>query len=283
VHSVQVRNEEDSILSKPAELWVVAPPHITAQPSNQTAVLGASVSFAVTASGSAPFSYQWRKNGRDINGANGPILALTNLEDADAGTYSVEVTNAAESILSQGAVLNLIAPLQRPPTLSAFADLTLLENSFVTGIAFTIDDEETPAAFLTLSVDSSNQELLPSSNIFLGGSGNNRLLGLIPVPDRSGTAKISIAVSDGSASTIRSFLVTVGASGVQLGIKRLSAKEVRLTLNCPPNHPHVVETSNDLVNWTQLSILVSATGSVEFTDPDVQSTQQRFYRARRAD
>ena len=70
---------------------------------------------------------------------------------------------------------------------------------------------------------------------------------------------------------------------MQLGIKRLSAKEAQLTLNCPPNHPHVVEISSDLINWTQLSTLVSATGSVEFTDPDVQSTQQRFYRARRAD
>jgi hypothetical protein len=283
VYSVQVRNEEDSILSQPAELSVVAPPYITAQPSSQTAVLGASVNFIVTASGSAPFRYQWRKNGSDINGANGSSLELTNLEDADAGTYSVEVSNAADSILSQGALLNLTPPPQSPPTLSAFADLTMLENSFVIGIAFTIDDKETPVSFLTLSVDSSNQDLIPLSNIFLGGSGNDRLLGLIPVPDRSGTARISIGVSDGSASTTRSFLVTVRVNDAQIGIKRLSARGVQLTLNCPPNHPYVIESSSDLIKWFQLSILVGATGSIEFTDLDVQSTQQRFYRARQAD
>lgn len=90
-------------------------------------------------------------------------------------------------------------------------------------------------------------------------------------------------MSDGLASSAKSFLVTVRAGDARLTIKGVSAQEVELTLNCPPNHQNVVEFSNDLINWTPLSILVSATGSVEFTDLNAHDAQQRFYRARQAD
>lgn len=71
-----------------------APPSTLSQhPQSQTAVLGATVTFSVNATGSGPLSYQWKKNGADIAGATGSTLTLTNVQYADAAGYSVVVSN----------------------------------------------------------------------------------------------------------------------------------------------------------------------------------------------
>src|ERR1019366_8014598 len=44
------------------------PPSIVTQPQSQTVGVGSNVTFTVTASGTAPLSYQWRLNGTNIAG-----------------------------------------------------------------------------------------------------------------------------------------------------------------------------------------------------------------------
>src|SRR5262249_53647672 len=44
-------------------------PTIATQPSNQTVTAGQTATFSVTATGTAPLSYQWQKNAADISGA----------------------------------------------------------------------------------------------------------------------------------------------------------------------------------------------------------------------
>src|SRR5260370_7554793 len=50
----------------------VVPPSITTQPVSQTVTAGQTATFSVTAAGTAPFSYQWRKNGTPITGPSSP-------------------------------------------------------------------------------------------------------------------------------------------------------------------------------------------------------------------
>jgi hypothetical protein len=85
-------------------------------------------------------------------------------------------------------------------------------NSSVTGIPFTIQDEETPAAALTLSVSSANLSLLPLSGISFGGSGTNRTVNLAPTPGQFGTAPVTITVSDGTNTASSSFALMVSPS-----------------------------------------------------------------------
>jgi len=87
-----------------------APPSIIHQPQSQTAVNGASVNFTVTASGTAPLSYQWHFNGSDIAGATSTVLHLGAVQDTDAGTYSVTVSNIYGSVTSSDATLTVQAP-----------------------------------------------------------------------------------------------------------------------------------------------------------------------------
>jgi hypothetical protein len=82
-------------------------PLITAQPTSQSFATGATITLTFSVTGTAPLSYQWRKNGADIGGATSPSLVLTSLTAAGAGSYTVVVTNPFGSVTSSAAVLTL--------------------------------------------------------------------------------------------------------------------------------------------------------------------------------
>lgn len=82
-------------------------PAITAQPASQTVNAGANVTFSVTASGTAPLTYQWRKGGNPIGGATASSYVINGAATNDAGSYDVVVTNGAGSVTSTAAILTL--------------------------------------------------------------------------------------------------------------------------------------------------------------------------------
>lgn len=82
---------------------------ITAQPANQTAVVGTTVTFTVSARGVPGPSLQWRKNGVEIAGAREASLTLSDVQGGDAGIYSVQVVNSEGSVTSAGATLTVVA------------------------------------------------------------------------------------------------------------------------------------------------------------------------------
>lgn len=66
--------------------------------------------FSVTAGGTRPLYYQWRFNGTNLPGAASSSLTITNVQLQHVGTYSVEITNSAGSILSSDAILTVTVP-----------------------------------------------------------------------------------------------------------------------------------------------------------------------------
>lgn len=80
-------------------------PSIVTQPTNQTVAAGANASFSVVANGSTPLSYQWKFNGTNLAGAMSSALTISNAQPANAGSYSVVITNAYGSITSSNATL----------------------------------------------------------------------------------------------------------------------------------------------------------------------------------
>ncbi len=82
-------------------LRFVHPPAISIQPISASAECGISnATFSVTATGSAPLSYQWRHAGTNLPGANASFLAFTPATSANAGAYDVVLTNAYGSVTS---------------------------------------------------------------------------------------------------------------------------------------------------------------------------------------
>jgi hypothetical protein len=102
-----VTNACGSATSGNASLTVNTPVAITAHPVSQTACVGGSVSFAVTATGTLPLEYQWWKNGIEIPGAEQNNYTIDTVELDDAGDYHVVVTNDCGDAISDTATLTV--------------------------------------------------------------------------------------------------------------------------------------------------------------------------------
>jgi len=119
--SVVVTNTAGTVTSAAATLTVnPAPvaPTITTQPASQTVTAGQAATFAVAASGTAPLSYQWRKNGVNIAGATATSYTTPATAISDSGaTFSVVVTNTAGTVTSAAATLT-VNPAPVAPTIA---------------------------------------------------------------------------------------------------------------------------------------------------------------------
>ena len=88
----------------------IVAPAITVQPTGGTIALGQNANFSVTATGTTPLTYQWSKDGVPVGGATGAALSLTGAQAANAGNYTVTVSNAAGTVTSAAAVLLINTP-----------------------------------------------------------------------------------------------------------------------------------------------------------------------------
>src|SRR5258705_6903283 len=95
------------------------------------------------------------------------------------------------------------------PTIGAIANRVVLEDNPTEAIQLSLSDAETPLVSLQLSGTSSNPALVPNTNIFFGMAGGLWYTTVTPTLGQTGTATITVAVSDGQASASTSFLVTV--------------------------------------------------------------------------
>ena len=77
----------------------------TEEPSNQTATNGSSVMFACFVGGSDPISFQWFKDGTELQGENNSSFELNPVLYNDYGVYQCVVNNSVNIIQSRGAML----------------------------------------------------------------------------------------------------------------------------------------------------------------------------------
>lgn len=94
VYSVSATNASGTALSGNAALGVQSPPAIVTAPVGATLSVGSLLRLTVTATGSEPLTYVWRKSGAILPGANSPTYEVPSVSLADAGAYSVEISNA---------------------------------------------------------------------------------------------------------------------------------------------------------------------------------------------
>jgi GH35 family endo-1,4-beta-xylanase len=85
----------------------LAAPTITVSPMGGTVAIGAPINLSVTATGSGPLTYQWRHNGKDVTGATAATLTIAQAQPSDAGVYTVAVTGAGSTRISDGAVVGI--------------------------------------------------------------------------------------------------------------------------------------------------------------------------------
>jgi uncharacterized repeat protein (TIGR03803 family) len=97
-----------------ATLAIVTPPEITSQPANQTLLEGMTAEFTVGIATNALMYYQWQENGTNLTdggaiyGSATSTLTVSNVSLANAGSYSVVLSNAVGVLSSSNAVLTIV-------------------------------------------------------------------------------------------------------------------------------------------------------------------------------
>ena len=166
-------------------------PTITTQPVSQTVTAGQPATFSVSATGTAPLSYQWQKGVTPISGATGASYITPPTTGGDNGAlFRVVVSNAAGSVTSTAATLTVVLP-----TLSSLS----LSPSTVTG-------GSPSTGTVTLSAPA------PSDGVAVSLSSNKPSVASVPssVTVLSGARTATFTLSTNPVGT--STLVTISAS-----------------------------------------------------------------------
>jgi hypothetical protein len=111
VYTVVVTNPVGSTTSQAATVSVNVGPTITAQPVSLTVNPGSLATFGVSATGTGPITYQWRKGGNPIAGGTSSTYTIQSVVAADAGNYDVLVGNMVDKKQSDVAKLTVNQPV----------------------------------------------------------------------------------------------------------------------------------------------------------------------------
>ncbi|MEZ6057924.1 MAG: tandem-95 repeat protein [Planctomycetaceae bacterium] len=165
--------------------------------------------------------------GGQFEDPNNPGTPITSFTDADIangdvifvqdGTQTVpswdlSVSDGTATVGPQASSGVTLITINDAPTVTSLANQTINEDTPSSALAFTIGDEETAAASLTVTATSSNQVIIPDGNLVIGGSGANRTITVTPAANQNGgPVTITLTVSDGVNSTQTTFDVTVTA------------------------------------------------------------------------
>jgi hypothetical protein len=173
-------------------------------PANQTVTAGQTATFSVTASGTAPLSYQWQKNGADINGATLASYTTPATAAQDNGAeFRVVVSNSAGKATSNPATLTVSPPECSPTSRVSLSPDTLWSpNHKLVQITATLETSDgcdaNPA--VTLESITSNE---PDNGLGDGDEPNDiQAVGGGPIP---------------FGTYVRSFLLRAERSGMRAG------------------------------------------------------------------
>lgn len=260
-YTVTVSNGGGNTPSDPASLTVRTAPVISSHPQNQAVAQGVNASFSVTATGTAPLSYQWQRNnsplsdGAGVSGVTTATLNLTGVQPALAGSFRVIVSNAAGNTPSDPASLVVYTP---PAITGGPANHTVSSGSQVS---------------FTVAVSGSG----PFSYQWkLGGN---------PIP---GAVSESYTIAEASAAHAGTYTVTVtGPGGTITGAAGyLSLADLQMyagiTIVGTTGDQYRVDYTTSLsepIQWLLLKNVVLTAPSQLVIDENSPGSSKRFYRA----
>jgi hypothetical protein len=273
----QSANSSDVVfgLSLTALVSPQTPVAITGQPASQTVTAGDSVQFSVSAIGDSPF-YQWLKNGESIVGANSAVFAISSVQPADAGDYSVMVSNLASAEISGVATLTVNPPPNTAPVLTAIGNKSVNEGTLLTFTA-AATDAQSPPQILTFSLDPgapTGASIDPDSGVFnwTPDIGHN-----------PPTNQVTVRVTDNGTPALNDFetiaIVVVGAPRIN-DVRVSSPGVITIQWNSALGKTYRLEFKTSLSEtiWQPLGGNIPSGGTTTSTTDNIGSNGQRFYR-----
>ena len=279
--SVVVSNSAGNVTSNAATLSVTAaavPPSITTQPASQTVTVGQTATFLVAASGTAPVSYQWQKNGTAISGATTSAYTTPITTSADSGSqFTAAVSNSAGTVSSSTAILTVKAAgqLTASPMKLNYGNVTVGSSNI-----------------LPVTLTNTGGSSVSISNVILSGAGlsiGGASSGLILAAGSSATLNVTFAPSAAGAlngsvtvtSSATNSTVTLSLSGTAVQPVSHSA-----TLNLTPNSSNVAGYNvyrSSISNGPYAKLNSPLVTSTTYTDTAVLANQTYYYVATSVD
>jgi hypothetical protein len=219
-------------------------PTVTIPPADVLTVLGQSASFTVVASGTAPLKYQWYFNGNKISSATKATYTIAKTTLANAGNYTVFVSNSAGNVTSSAATLTVNT---LPVITTSPASLTVTAGANTTAI-FKVVTTGNPAP--AIQWQSAPAKSTVFSNLSNGGDFSNVT-----------TANLTVSTPDGSLSGTQFRAVATNLIGNTTSTA--TSKIATLTVDTPAAIANLTLTANG--NTTAGNVTVSAGQSVTFT------------------
>ena len=141
---------------------------------------------------------------------NGQLQSAASFDFEARSVYQIRVRSTDQGgLVSEKPFTITVTNVNDAPTISSIVDQNILEDGATDLLNFSVRDVETAASGLSVTVSSSNLTLIPNASITVSGTGANRGVRVTPVANQSGSATITIVVSDGVKSSSTSFVVTV--------------------------------------------------------------------------
>ena len=190
-------------------------PAITTQPANRTVIAGQTAAFSVTAGGTAPLSYQWRKNGANISGATAASYTTPATTTADNGAqFSVVISNSLGTLASSNATLTVNAAtllLSANPASLNFGSVMLGSSNLLPVTITNSGNSRVTISSVSLSGPGFSAGGLSSGQIL--NAGQTATLNVTFAPAASGSATGNVTVSSDATNSPAS--VNLSGSGVQ--------------------------------------------------------------------
>jgi hypothetical protein len=228
--SVVVSNSAGTTTSNSAVLTVnPAPvaPTITSQPASRAITAGQTATFSVSASGTAPLSYQWQKNGTAISGATSASYTTPTETTSDSGAqFNVVVRNSAGSATSNAATLtvNAATPGALAPNVTSLGfGNVIVSNSSLLGVNFTnsgsvnitVSSVTISGAGFTASGISNGQIVTPGQvvtlNVTFAPAATGSAIGNVTIVSDASNSPVAVSLS-GSGTLAHSATLTWTAS-----------------------------------------------------------------------
>lgn len=294
-YTVAISNAVGFITSASANLTVLSPPVIVIPPSSQTNLGGTAVSLSVLASGSPPLSYQWNKDGSPVVGAVAPVLSFGSVQPADAGAYTVIVSNLVGVVTSvPPAILKVITFAARHGSLPAYQSpgpFTLncqITHAVDRTLFFIVWQPELPPGWVLESVSGAGNPQISGSQVVFSGALPNPLSFActvqVPADEREprairGGALYFLSGMTGTAfepATPDPLTVNYGAL---LFLSSFGSNTATLTFLGDAGSAYSLETSTSLESWSDVGTYVAPAGALQTNAPATNS--MRFFRARK--
>lgn len=148
-------------------------------------------------------------NIRAVDTGTNWVLILTPVSNATGSAMLDLVVSDPEGLSVRASFELTVVPVNDPPSISDIPNQTTSEDKPVSAIPFTVSDIDTAASNLIVTASSSDSALLPPGSFAVSGSHTNRSLAITPAANQSGVATVILTVSDGQATAVDSFVLTV--------------------------------------------------------------------------